>query len=126
MTMTTIYLMRHSKTLKINNEFNTDSLQVQNEKNILSIEGEHIAQDRFNNKEYEWALLKLNDHSLELFQSDNKSLNHIAYSYNREEEINMIIKELGYKKIEAFYGDLNRKSFFIEDNNGNQIQLIKK
>ena len=82
--------------------------------------------DRFNNKEYEWALLKLNDHSLELFQSDNKSLNHIAYSYNREEEINMIIKELGYKKIEAFYGDLNRKSFFIEDNNGNQIQLIKK
>lgn len=49
-----------------------------------------------------------------------------VYSYNSEEEINKIIKELGYKKIEAFYGDLNRKSFFIEDNNGNRIQLIEK
>ena len=82
--------------------------------------------DRFSNKEYKWASLKLNDHSLELFQSDNKSFNHIAYSYNSEEEINKLIKGLGYKKLEPFYGDLNRKSFFIEDNNGNQIQLIKK
>ena len=42
--MTTIYLMRHSIALKnINNECNNDSLQLQNEKMPLSIEGEELA-----------------------------------------------------------------------------------
>ena len=44
--MTTIYLMRHSKPLKVDNSFNTDSLQIQNEKTVLSIEGEKIAQEK--------------------------------------------------------------------------------
>ena len=38
--MTTIYLIRHSKTLDVNNEFWTDTLQIQNEKKVLSKEGE--------------------------------------------------------------------------------------
>lgn len=42
--MTTIYLMRHSIALKnINNDCNNDSLQLQNEKMPLSIEGEELA-----------------------------------------------------------------------------------
>ena len=42
--MTTIYLMRHSVALKnINNDYNNDSLQLQNEKMPLSIEGEELA-----------------------------------------------------------------------------------
>ncbi len=42
--MTTIYLMRHSIALKnINNDYNNDSLQLQNEKMPLSIEGEELA-----------------------------------------------------------------------------------
>lgn len=41
--MTTIYIIRHSKPLKVNNDTNKDSLQVQNEKSSLSIEGERIA-----------------------------------------------------------------------------------
>ena len=49
--MTTIYLIRHSKTLKVNNEFNNDNLQIQNEKYSLSIEGEQIAQDKLNKDE---------------------------------------------------------------------------
>ena len=49
--MTTIYLIRHSKPLKVNNEFNNDDLQIQNEKQSLSIEGEQIAQDKLNNME---------------------------------------------------------------------------
>ena len=49
--MTTIYLIRHSKPLKINNTFNIDNLQIQNEKQSLSIEGEQIAQDKLNNIE---------------------------------------------------------------------------
>ena len=42
--MTTIYLMRHSIALKnINNDYNNESLQLQNEKMPLSIEGEELA-----------------------------------------------------------------------------------
>ena len=32
--MTTIYLIRHSKTLKVNNDLDTDDLQLQNEKKL--------------------------------------------------------------------------------------------
>lgn len=53
--MKTIYLIRHSmplRPLKVNNEFNNDNLQMQNEKSSLSIEGEQIAKDKLNNKEF--------------------------------------------------------------------------
>jgi len=40
--MTTIYLIRYSKLLKVNNTFNSDKPQIQNEKSSLSIEGEQI------------------------------------------------------------------------------------
>jgi len=87
--------------------------------------------ERFSDEGYNWATLKLNNHSLELFQITNdkeKPINHIAYSYDEDEEVLDLIKQLGYKKenIDIFYGDLNRKSFFIEDNNGKSIQLIRK
>ena len=51
--MTTIYLIRHSKTLKVNNAFNSDNLQIQNEKYSLSIEGEQIAREKLSNEEFE-------------------------------------------------------------------------
>lgn len=51
--MTTIYLIRHSKPLKVNNTFNDDNLQIQNEKSSLSIEGEQIAQQKLNINEFE-------------------------------------------------------------------------
>lgn len=42
--MTTIYLMRHSIAFKdINNDYNNESLQLQNEKMPLSVEGEELA-----------------------------------------------------------------------------------
>lgn len=50
--MTVVYLIRHSKTQKVNNSFNNDNLQIQNEKSILSIEGERIAQEKLNNEEF--------------------------------------------------------------------------
>jgi hypothetical protein len=40
--MTTVYLIRYSKPLKVNNTFNNDNLQIQNEKSLLSIEKEQI------------------------------------------------------------------------------------
>ena len=51
--MNTVYLIRHSKPLKVNNEFNNDNLQIQNEKSSLSIEGENIAKEKLNNKEFD-------------------------------------------------------------------------
>ena len=44
--MTTIYLMRHSEPLKVNHELNNDSLQTQNEKCVLSKNGEKLAKEK--------------------------------------------------------------------------------
>lgn len=45
--MTTVYLIRHSKPLNVQNTYTNDSLQLQNEKKILSTEGEKIAKEKF-------------------------------------------------------------------------------
>lgn len=50
--MTTIYLIRHSKPLKPNYLISSDNLQIQNEKQILSIDGERIAEQKFENDEF--------------------------------------------------------------------------
>ena len=47
--MTTLYLLRHSKPLRVNNDNSNDSLQVKNEKSCLSIEGEEIAKEKLKN-----------------------------------------------------------------------------
>ena len=44
--MTIVYFMRHSKALKYNNVNNSDSLQLQNEKWILTKNGETIAEEK--------------------------------------------------------------------------------
>ncbi len=44
--MTTIYFMRHSEAMKPQNINNTDSLQLQNEKWILTVNGENIAKEK--------------------------------------------------------------------------------
>ena len=49
--MTIIYFMRHSETLKSNNINNSDSLQIQNEKWPLTINGENIAKEKSKTEE---------------------------------------------------------------------------
>ena len=44
--MTTIYFIRHSEALKYNNVNNSDSLQLQNEKWLLTENGENIAKEK--------------------------------------------------------------------------------
>ena len=51
--MTTVYLIRHSKSLKVNNDLNNDDLQIQNEKSCLSVEGEDIARERLSKIEFD-------------------------------------------------------------------------
>ncbi len=86
--------------------------------------------DKYSDEGYNWATLRLNNHSLELFQILNKNekpIEHIAYSYDDDNEVSELLNRIGYKEdLDIFYGDLNRKSFFIEDNNGKPIQFIRK
>ena len=49
--MNTVYLIRHSKPMKVNNTFHKGNLQLQNEKSSLSIEEKQIAKDKLNKKE---------------------------------------------------------------------------
>lgn len=51
--MTTVYLIRHSKSLKVNNDLNNYDLQIQNEKSCLSVEGEDIARERLSKIEFD-------------------------------------------------------------------------
>ena len=88
-------------------------------------------QNIFNDEEYKWATLELGATGLELFepvQKEFSKISHIAYNFTKDEEALEIANKAGYKvdDSDVFYGDLNRKSFFIEDNNGISIQLIKK
>lgn len=50
--MTIIYFMRHSETLKYNNINNNDSLQIQNEKWPLTINGEMLAKEKSEQEEF--------------------------------------------------------------------------
>lgn len=87
--------------------------------------------NQFLDKEYKWATLALGDISLELFEPLVKGLpqiEHLAYSFTDEEEVFDFANRKGFQKedLDIFFGDLNRKSFFIEDDNGKSIQFIKK
>ncbi len=89
--MTTIYLIRHSKTFKPNNELNSDDLQVQNEKYSLSIEGEKIAHEKFNNSEFD---------SINILYSSNyvRAIQTAKYlSEKNNLDIN-VLSELGERK----------------------------
>ena len=48
-----IYFIRHSKTLSVDNKLNYDTIQEENEKRILSTEGEKIAKEKFMNTDFD-------------------------------------------------------------------------
>ncbi|MBQ6538737.1 MAG: histidine phosphatase family protein [Bacilli bacterium] len=89
--MTTVYLIRHSKALKVNNDLNKDELQIQNEKNCLSIEGEELAKNKMNNKELE---------NIDILYSSNyvRAIQTAKYLADKNNlEIN-VISDLGERK----------------------------
>ena len=71
--MTTIYFMRHSEALKTNNIENNDSLQLQNEKWVLTENGENIAKKRSKAEE-----LKNFDKNLELTLKEYTKIEKIS------------------------------------------------
>ena len=104
--MTTLYLLRHSKPLRVNNDNSKDSLQVKNEKNSLSLEGEEIAKE------------KLKDIKVDIVYASNY-VRAIQTAKYISEDIN-VVDELG----ERVYGinswdelpeNYERKQFFDEN-----------
>ena len=124
--MTTIYLIRHSKPMKVNNTFNSDSLQIQNEKSSLSIEGEQIAKDKLNKKEFD---------GIDIIFSSNyvRTIQTAKYlSEKNNAEIN-VISDLGERKFGIDYWDelpdnFERKQFLDENyklNNGENQKEVR-
>ena len=111
--MTTIYLIRHSKPLKVNNSLNNDNLQIQNEKSSLSIEGEKIAKEKLSNNEFD---------NLDVLYSSSyvRAIQTSKYlTIKNELEIN-IISDLGERKFgidswDQLPENFERKQFLDEN-----------
>lgn len=122
--MTTIYLIRHSKPLKVNNTFNNDNLQIQNEKSSLSIDGEQIAKEKLNKKEFE---------NIDVLFSSNyvRTIQTAKYlSVKNDIEIN-VISDLGERKFginswNELPENFERKQFFDEEFKLNKGENQKK
>ncbi len=114
---TTMYLIRHSKPLKVNNNLNNDNLQIQNEKSSLSIEGEQMAKEKLNNKEL---------NNIDALYSSNyvRAIQTAKYlAENNNIEIN-IISNLGERKFgidswEQLPESFERKQILDENKNRN-------
>lgn len=124
--MTTIYLIRHSKPMKVNNTFNSDSLQIQNEKSSLSIEGEQIAQNKLSKKEFD---------NINILYSSNyvRTIQTAKYlSIKNDIEIN-VISDLGERRFgidswNELPGNFERKQFLDENyklNNGENQKEVR-
>lgn len=124
--MTTIYLIRHSKPMKVNNTFNKDNLQLQNEKSSLSIEGEQIAKDKLNKKEFD---------GIDIIFSSNyvRTIQTAKYlSEKNSAEIN-VISDLGERKFgidswNELPDNFGRKQFLDENyklNNGENQKEVR-
>lgn len=124
--MTTIYLIRHSKPMKVNNTFNKDNLQLQNEKSSLSIEGEQIAKDKLNKKEFD---------GIDIIFSSNyvRTIQTAKYLANKNNlEIN-VISDLGERKFgidswNELPDKFERKQFLDENyklNNGENQKEVR-
>lgn len=111
--MTTIYLVRHSKTLKVNDSYTNDSLQIQNEKKILSSEGEALAEKHFSNRIF---------NNIDCVYSSNyiRAISTAKYVAEKNNiEIN-IIDDLGERKFgintwDELPNNFERKQFLDED-----------
>lgn len=90
----------------------------------------------FHDEEYDWATMKGQNITLELFCFKNTKndyfsdlakigIHHFAFQVPSIDEAILIAKKLNQKP-EIYTGDLNRKSFMIEDPDGIAIQFIEK
>ena len=114
--MKTIYFIRHSKPIDVNNNFNDESLQEKNEKRILSIEGEQIAFDWFNNDEF-------NDIG-EVYSSNYvRAIGTAKYLAEKNNTKVVVVPEFGERKIGIKSWDEYPSDFEIHQFNDNNYKL---
>ena len=114
--MKTIYFVRHSKPINVNNDFNNDSIQERNEKRILSVEGEQIAFNWFNNDEF-------NDIG-EVYSSNYvRAIGTAKYLAEKNNIKVVIVPEFGERKIGIESWDEYPKDFEIHQFNDNDYKL---
>lgn len=112
----TIYFIRHSKPIDVNNDFNEESLQEKNEKRILSIEGEQIAFNWFNHDEF--------DNIKEVFSSNYvRAIGTAKYLAVKNNTKVIIVPEFGERKIGIESWDEYPKDFEIHQFNDNDYKL---
>ena len=124
--MTTIYLIRHSKPMKVNNTFNKDNLQLQNEKSSLSIEGEQIAKEKLNKKEFD-------DIDILFSSSYVRTIQTAKYLANKNNlEINVISdlneRKFGIDSWDELPDNFERKQFLDQNyklNNGENQKEVR-
>lgn len=124
--MTTIYLIRHSKPMKVNNTFNKDNLQLQNEKTSLSIEGEQIAKEKLNKKEFD---------DIDIIFSSNyvRTIQTAKYLSEKNNTKINVISDLGERKFgidswDELPDNFERKQFLDENyklNNGENQKEVR-
>lgn len=124
--MTTIYLIRHSKPMKVNNTFNKDNLQLQNEKTSLSIEGEQIAKEKLNKKEFD---------GIDIIFSSNyvRTIQTAKYLSEKNNTKINVISDLGERKFgidswDELPDNFERKQFLDENyklNNGENQKEVR-
>ena len=112
--------------MKVNNTFNSDSLQIQNEKSSLSIEGEQIAQNKLSKKEFD---------NINILYSSNyvRTIQTAKYlSIKNDIEIN-VISDLGERRFgidswNELPENFERKQFLDENyklNNGENQKEVR-
>lgn len=112
--------------MKVNNTFNKDNLQLQNEKSSLSIEGEQIAKDKLNKKDFD---------GIDIIFSSNyvRTIQTAKYlSEKNSAEIN-VISDLGERRFgidswDELPDNFERKQFLDENyklNNGENQKEVR-
>ena len=123
--ITTIYLIRHSKPLEVNNDYTNDNLQLQNEKKILSKEGENIAKEKFNSSIFS---------NIDCIYSSNyvRAISTAKYIAEKNNLKISIIDELGERKFgvsnwneipEDFYDRQESDEYYKIGNGESQVEV---
>ena len=120
--MIEVYLLRHSETLKVNNVKNNDSLQVKNEKMILSVNGEKLAYKKSQIKEMQ---------NFDAVFSSNYVRTIATAKYFTNEQIN-IIESFGERKfgVESWeelpegFGNKQYADFDYRMPNGESLNML--
>lgn len=126
--MTTIYLIRHSKPLKVNNSLNLDNFQLQNEKSCLCIEGEKMAEEKLLISEYDGVDVLYSSSYVRAIQTAK----YLSEKNNIELNIvsNLGERKFGVSSLDELPDNFEWKQFFDEnykiDNGENQKEVRKR